>query len=124
MKREFSRSQRVGEQIQKELAQIVHSELKDPRLKWVTISNVDVSRDLAYATVYYTLLTGSENRKEIEKVISGAMGFIRKEVGKRMRLRIVPELQFKYDVTLEYGTKLTALIDAAVNADKKSGSES
>jgi ribosome-binding factor A len=124
MSREFSRTRRVGEQIQKELAQIVQLEMKDPRLKWVTISNVDVSKDLAHATVYYTLLDPNSDRQAVEKVINRAHGFLRKELGRRMRLRIVPELHFKYDVTMEYGSKLSALIDAAVDADKKNDNDS
>lgn len=117
MGREFSRSRRVGEQIQRELAELVQRELKDPRLGMVTISGVDVSRDLTVAKIYFTVLTPEHDVKQTLKGLTNAAGFLRRELGHRMQLRVVPELRFFYDSSIENGSRLSALIDRAVSQD-------
>jgi len=119
MPREFSRPQRVAEQLQRDLATLVQQELKDPRLGMVTIAAVDLSRDLAYATVYVTFL-GRDSEAEIKeslKVLQGAAGFLRTMVGKGMRMRQTPHLKFKYDEAQARGRNLTSLIDQARKRD-------
>jgi ribosome-binding factor A len=116
--KEFSRSRRVGEQIQRELAELVQRELKDPRLGMVTISAVEVTKDLSVAKVYFTVLNPGHDVKQTLKGLNHAVGFLRRELGHRMKLRVVPELRFQYDRSIEEGSRLSALIDEAVSQDK------
>ncbi len=118
MAREFSRSERVADQIQRELAQLIQRDMQDPRLNLLSVSAVEVTRDLAYATVFVTSLTDKHSHKEILKVLHKANGFLRRELGKAMRLRIVPELKFKYDESLEKGMSMAKLIHDAVKNDR------
>jgi ribosome-binding factor A len=98
MAREFSRTDRVAQQIQKEVALIIQREIKDPRLAMVTVSSVEVTRDLAYAKVFVTFFENDDKViKESINVLSEAAGFIRSLLGKRLRARIMPQLRFEYD---------------------------
>jgi len=116
--KEYSRTRRVGEQMQRELADLIQRELKDPRLGFVTVSAVDVSKDLSYAKVYVSTLGDSPEIEQTLEALSHASGFLRRELGRRMILRIVPELRFVHDVSVERGNRLSALIDRAVAEDK------
>lgn len=118
MGKEYSRSRRVGEQIQRELAELVQRELKDPRLGMVTISGVEVSRDMSVAKVFFTVLNPGHDVRETEQGLLHAAGFLRRELAHRMRLRVVPELRFQYDSSIEEGSRLSALIDKAVSEDE------
>jgi ribosome-binding factor A len=120
MAREFSRTRRIEEQIQKELASIIQYELKDPRVNWVTISGVEVSRDISHATIFYTVLGQDERSPETEKGLEKATGFMRRELGKRVTLRSIPQLHFKFDESLTKGDRMTSLINSAIEADNKS----
>jgi len=123
MAREFSRTQRIADQIQRLTAQLISRELKDPRVGMVTINGVDVSKDLGYADIYFTLLTldglsgQSDQVKQTEEVLNHAAGFLRSELGRQMTVRIVPHLRFHYDQSVLYGSKLSSLIDSAVSRD-------
>ena len=117
MAKEFSRSRRVGEQIQRELAELVQRELKDPRLGMVTISAVEVTKDLSVAKVFFTVLNPGHDVKETQQGLTHAGGFLRRELAHRMKLRVVPELRFFYDSSIENGSRLSALIDKAVSKD-------
>ena len=119
MAREFSRTRRVGEQIQRELAQLIQQELKDPRLGMVTVSAVDVSRDLSHAKVYISTLNPEQDIDQTLQVLRRAAGFLRRELGRRMTMRIVPELRFVYDESIQRGSRLTSLIEEAVSKDRK-----
>ena len=112
MPREFSRSQRVGEQIRKELASIIQMEMKDPRLGMVTVSAVDVSRDMSYATAYVTSFgcDNSEEKKQALDVLVEAAGYLRTRLSSRMRLRFTPELRFHYDESLSRGHHILNLL--------------
>ncbi len=118
MMKEHGRSQRVAGQLQRELAIIIQSELKDPRLGLVTVSSVDVSKDLSHARVYFTLLGDDLDRDRAVGILNKAGGFMRHLVGQRMRLRIIPQLRFIYDTSVERGTSLSELIDSAVASDQ------
>ena len=118
MAREFSRSRRVGEQIQRELAELVQRDLKDPRLGMVTISAVELSRDMGVAKVFFTVFGEGHDEKQTLEALKHAYGFLRRELGHRMRLRTVPELRFQYDHSIEKGSQLSALINKAVAEDK------
>ncbi|MDH5547501.1 MAG: 30S ribosome-binding factor RbfA [Gammaproteobacteria bacterium] len=119
MAREFSRTRRIEEQIQKELAEIIHNELKDPRVGWVTISGVEVSRDLAHANIFYTVLGQDKEPPETIKGLQKASGFMRHELGKRVHMRSIPQLHFKFDLSYIQGQHMSSLIDKAVAADTK-----
>lgn len=121
MTRDFNRADRVAEQIQRELAAMVRVELKDPRLGIVTLSGVDVSRDLSHAKVFFTVLNDApEHRKQVGEILNRAAGFLRHLLGQRLRLRVTPALHFTYDESVVRGTSLSALIDSAVKSDKSS----
>jgi len=123
MPREFPRSRRVGEQIQRELAGLVHEEIKDPRLGMVSISGVVVSRDLSHARVYVSVLARHEAVDESIRVLNNAAGFLRRRLGQRMRLRIVPQLRFYFDSSLEEGARMDALINAAISGTDVPGND-
>ena len=116
-----SRSRRVGEQIQRELAELLQHEVKDPRVKWVTISAVRVTKDFSHATVFFTVLGNYEETvdEEVTTGLEKASGFLRRELARRIKLRITPQLHFKYDASAIKGDKLTGLIDAAIASDNK-----
>jgi len=116
--REFSRGRRVGEQMQRELALLIQQEIKDPRLGMVTVAGVEVTRDMAHAKVFVTVLTDDAKQlaQSIE-VLRHAAGFLRRELARRMLMRSVPELHFVHDESVERGTRLSALIDQAIAAD-------
>ncbi len=122
MAREFSRTDRVGPQIQRELAQLVRDELDDPRLGLITIQAVRVVRDFSHAKVYFTFIGGTLETKEVTKVLKETAPFFRHELGHRLNIRTLPQLHFVYDDSIEKGAHLSALIDKAVESDeKKSG---
>lgn len=118
MPRDFKRTDRIADTIQRELAQIIQQEIKDPRLGMVTIALVKVSKDLAYAKVYVNVLP-DELAVESVKTLNNAAGFMRSLLAKRMSIRIIPALTFVYDDTTLQAEKLSKLIDAACAADKK-----
>ncbi|MEJ2631925.1 MAG: 30S ribosome-binding factor RbfA [Acidihalobacter sp.] len=123
MPREYSRTLRVGEQIHRELAELIRTELKDPGIGMVTLGDVEVSKDLAYARVYYTVLGEGEAVQTTGAALGRAAGFLRRELGRRMRLRIVPELRFVYDDSQARGDRLDALIAEAVREDRERHSD-
>ena len=107
---EFQRSHRVGEQIQKEISALILKGLKDPRVGFVTITAVEVTRDLHYARIYFTVVGDERARRESERGLTSALPYLRREIGKRLRLRLVPELTFEYDTSLEYGNRIESLL--------------
>lgn len=117
MPREYARSQRVADQIQRELAQMVQRELKDPRLGLISISGVELSRDLSYAKVYVSSLVDTDH-EEVIKALTRASGFLRHQLGNAMRLRVVPNLKFIYDDTVEKGINMSKLIDDAISQER------
>ncbi|EJF1309690.1 30S ribosome-binding factor RbfA [Staphylococcus pseudintermedius] len=104
------RAERVGEQMKKELMDIINNKLKDPRVGFLTITDVQPTNDLSLAKVYLTVLGSDKERKNTFKGLEKAKGFIKSEIGQRMRLRIVPDLQFEYDESIEYGNRIERLI--------------
>ncbi|MDX1799603.1 MAG: 30S ribosome-binding factor RbfA [Marinobacter sp.] len=120
MPKEFSRIDRIADQIQRELAQMIQREIKDPRLGMVTINAVKVSRDMGYADIYVSLLTTEELTEESESVqaslgvLRKAAGFLRGQLGRAMKLRMVPHLRFHFDSLLGKSRRMDALINEAV----------
>jgi len=119
MPKDFPRSRRIAEQVQRELSEIIRLELKDPRVGMITITDVEVTPDTAYAKVYFTLMGDAARVKETATALAHAAGFLRSELAHRLKLRIVPQLLFKYDASVERGARLSQLIDAAVADDAK-----
>lgn len=120
MAKEFGRQQRVAQELQKELALIIQREIKDPRVgMMVTVSGVEMSRDLAYAKIFVTFLNDKDEDavKQGVKALQDAAGFIRSLLGKAMRLRIVPELTFFYDNSLVEGMRMSNLVTNVVKRD-------
>ena len=102
---------RVGEQIKKELSQILQSELKDPRVGFITVTGVDVTNDLSLAKVFLSVMGTDQQKEDTLKAIGKATGFVRTELGKRIRLRKTPELQFQFDASIEYGSRIDQLLN-------------
>lgn len=125
MAKEYSRTQRVADQIQKELAQLIQLEMKDPRLGMVTVSAVEVSRDMSFADVYVSFL-GVDDQQKIDqslKVLSQATGFLRSGLARAIKLRFTPQLRFFYDNSLRRGAHLSSLIDEAIAKDARAVSD-
>ena len=116
MPRDFSRSSRIADQIQRDLSEAIRTELKDPRVGMVTITAVEVSRDLSHARVFVTSLAGAEAMEESLRALRHAAGFLRSRLAHTLSARTVPELQFVYDESVERGIRLSRLIDEANQA--------
>ncbi len=121
MSKDFKRSDRVAQELQKEVAIILQREVKDPRIGMVTVSDVEVSQDLAYAKIFVTFLF-DHDESAIEQGMKGlekAAPYIRSLVGKAMRLRIVPELRFVYDQSLVEGMRMSNLVTDVIRKDQE-----
>lgn len=119
MPKDASRTRRVAEQIQRELAELIQLELKDPRIGLVTLTGVEVTPDYAHAKVFFTLLDGEDLAGQALAGLQHAAGFLRSQLAHRMKLRIMPQLHFVYDVSVERGVRLSSLIDEAVALEQK-----
>ena len=111
----FSRKDRVSEQIRREVAELIRSEVKDPRVGMVSITDVEVTPDYAHAKVYFSTMSGSEHLDEVMVGLQKASGFLRRELGKRIRIHTTPQLHFVFDQSLERGADLSKLIQQAVS---------
>jgi ribosome-binding factor A len=114
MGKDFPRTRRVADQIQRELADIVRLELKDPRVGMITLTGVEVTTDYAHAKVFFTLLGDAARAEEAATGLRRAAGFLRTQLAHRLKFRTVPQLQFVYDTSVERGMNLSRLIDEAV----------
>lgn len=110
--RGFQRSDRVAEQVRRDLADLIRTELKDPRVGMISLTSVELTPDYAHAKVFFTTLN-AEHLPEIEQGLKRAAGFLRRELGRRIHIHTLPELHFVYDSSLEYGASMTALIQQA-----------
>jgi len=117
MPREFSRSERVSGQLRRELAVLIQREVKDPRVGFVSVSDVEVTRDLSHAKVYVTVFEEDKALESI-KALKNAAGFLRRRLGQELRMRTVPELHFHHDASVETGTRMDELIASAVASDR------
>ncbi len=107
---EFKRSHRVGESIHKEISSLLIKGLKDPRVGFVTITAVEVTSDLRYARVYFSVMGDESALKKTLEGLKSSIPFLRRHLGRQLRMRYVPELQFRYDESLEYGNRIESLI--------------
>ena len=119
MPREFHRSQRVGQQLHRLLSELIQREIKDPRVGFATLTAVEVSRDIKYAKVYFSLLDEETDAKEARVALQGAAGFLRRQLGREMTIRSVPELTFVHDDSVRRGEHMNTLINSAIDADKQ-----
>lgn len=111
MAKDFSRSHRVAEQMQRELADLLMFEVKDPRVSMVTITAVEVAGDMAHAKIFYAAAKASDS---LQQGLEKSAGFLRTQLGRRMLLRTVPQLHFVYDASIDNGMKMSKLIDEAL----------
>lgn len=111
--KDYSRSERISSQIHRELTGLVRYSLKDPRIGDPSILEVKVSRDLSVAKVYFSLLA-EENGKEVEKALNNSAGFLHRELGKMLQIRMIPQLRFYYDDTDVKAQKMDSLINEAM----------
>jgi len=117
MAKEFPRARRVAEQVQRVLSEMLRREVRDPRLKPITITHVKVSPDLGHAWVYYEVLGGDSHDRLQREILDDAAAYLRGPLGRALRLRLSPELHFEPDLELERGNRLDALITQAVRDD-------
>ncbi|SCX86825.1 ribosome-binding factor A [Nitrosospira sp. Nl5] len=114
MPKDYSRALRIADQIQRELADLIRNELKDPRIGMITLTGVEVSHDYAHAKVFYTTLRSESDNFLTGKGLEHAAGFLRSHLSHRLKLRVIPQLHFIYDESIERGMRLSQLIDEAV----------
>lgn len=125
MAQDFKRTDRIAEQMQRDLAELIRTSLKDPRIGMITVNSVEVARDLGYADIYVTLLTvedldaDSEQVKQTIKILNGAAGFLRTELGRMIKLRMIPQLRFHFDASVKRGRQLDQLISKARKKDSE-----
>jgi ribosome-binding factor A len=117
MPREFNRSERVAGQIRRELAQLIQLEVRDPDIGFISVSDVEVTRDLAHAKVFITVFEAEKAASTI-KALKTASRYLRHRLSQEMRIRSVPELHFHHDASVETGQKMDQLINAALAADR------
>ncbi|MEI7431641.1 MAG: 30S ribosome-binding factor RbfA [Betaproteobacteria bacterium] len=124
VKKSFSRKERVSEQIRRELADLIRTELKDPRVGMISITDVEVTADYAHAKIFFSSMSGSENLEEIMTGLQKSSGFLRRELGKRISIHMTPQLHFVFDHSLERGADLSKLIQKAVAISSTSDTSS
>ena len=117
-----NRNARVAEEIKRVISDIIKNDIRDPRLPdFLSITNVEVANDFSFAKIFYSLLDGKDNLKDVQNALKSANGFIRRELGSRVRLRQTPELRFIYDDSIEHVIDLNRLIDETIKNDSKKG---
>jgi ribosome-binding factor A len=115
MPKDYARTDRIGEQLQRELAELLRLEVRDPRVRMVTLTGVEVARDYSHAKIFYTSLQGES--RDVQQGLEHASGFLRSQVAHAMKLRVTPQLHFVYDASVERGAHLSKLIDDAIKED-------
>jgi ribosome-binding factor A len=118
-----SRSHRVAESIHKEVSSLLLKGLKDTRIGFVTITGVEVTPDLHLARIYFSVMGDEEARKNTQKGLSSSTPYVRREIGRRLRLRHVPDILFEYDTSLEYGNRIESLIREIHSDDDQGDTE-
>ena len=121
MGREFERTQRVSHFLHEELARLLQSTVRDPRVQAVSLTGVEVSRDLSHAKVFFTLMNevSSEERAEVISVLSKVSGFLRSELAKASTMRTVPRISFRFDESVGRGRDMETLLRAVRRADQQ-----
>lgn len=117
MPREYSRNQRLGNEVLRTLSELLRFETKDPRLKNVSLTGVDLSRDLSVARVYFGLLDPADKPEPAMEGLRGAAGFLRSKLGHALKIRHVPELRFQHDDSAAESARISSLINSALHPD-------
>ncbi len=112
------RISRINELIHEEVSDIIQKKIRDPRIGFVTVSDVEVTDDLRYAKIYITVYGDEKAKKQALAGLASASGFVRKEIGQRISLRYVPEIVFKFDDTLERSSKIENILKVIHDEDK------
>lgn len=107
---QYKRADRVADLLQRTVAEILLRRVRDPRLGKLTVTGVDVSADLRYAKIYYCFVGSEEERPQVAQALEKARAFIRREIGRRVELRYVPDIQFFFDASFDYGEKIERLL--------------
>ena len=123
MAKEYARTQRVADYLQRELASLIQHEVRDPRVGMVSVTGVDVRRDRGHARVYFTMMgsDSSEDASESTEALNKAAGFLRSQLSRSSNMRTVPQLRFYFDSSVGRGRDLENLIKRAANADRELG---
>lgn len=114
----MARTDKVAESLKKEISSIVHDELNDPRLGFVTIARVELTPDLRYARVFYSVLGEAQDYPRTKEALDSALGFIRRLIGQRIKLRFTPEIVFKEDHSTEYSIKIEEILNQIRELDE------
>jgi ribosome-binding factor A len=114
----MGRPDKVSHAIKKEVSLIIHDELKDPRLGFVTITDVEMTPDLREARIYFSVLGKEEEHKNTKEALDSALGFIRRLIGQRIKLRFVPEISFREDRSSEYGARIEEILNQIKEKDE------
>ena len=117
MPREYSRNQRLGTEVLRTLSELLRFEVKDPSLKNVSLTGVELSRDLSVARVYFSMLDPADSAEPVEQGLERAAGFLRSKLGRTLKIRHVPELRFAHDDSAEESVRISNLIHSALRAD-------
>ncbi len=117
------RLSRVADVIQRELAMLIQREITDPRLGMVTVSDVEVSKDFQHAKVFVTVMGEQGSAEESVSVLNKAAKFLRKELASKIKLRVIPQLRFYFDASISQGSRISALIDEALQKDAQNDSD-
>ncbi len=120
---EGKRSEKVADLIQREISQMLVKSIKDPRIGFVTITKVTVSEDFRFAKVYFSVAGTLKEREESQKGLDSAKGYVRKELGRRIRLRYTPEIMFQFDPSIEYAIHMEKLIQSIHQEKGPEGNE-
>jgi ribosome-binding factor A len=118
MPREFSRNKRLGNEVLRTLNELVRFETKDPSLKMVSLSSLELSRDLSVARVYFSMLDPDGDPAPVQQGLERASGFLRSRLGREIKIRHVPELRFAHDDSAAEAQRISSLIDRALDSDK------
>lgn len=107
----MSRQEKLAEELRKEISSIIQKEVKDPRLGFITITRVEITQDLRYAKIFFSVLGEDKEYKKTRQALDSALGFIRSLIAQRVKLRFAPEIVFKEDRSSEYSIKIQKLLD-------------
>ena len=114
----YKRADRVSDLLKEEISQMLLREVKDPHIGFITITDVEVSKDLQVAKVYYTILGDKKQLRESAQALNRVSRFIKRQLGKRLRMRYIPDIIFRYDHSLEYGDKIDHILSHLENSEK------
>ncbi|MBU7005589.1 30S ribosome-binding factor RbfA [Phosphitispora fastidiosa] len=113
------RANRVAEEIKKEITQMLREEIKDPRIGFVTVTGAEVTPDIRYAKVFVSIYGDDDAKVQSMQALEKAKGFVRSELGKRIRLRYTPEVTFRFDSSIEYGARIMKLLEEVKDTEKE-----